>query len=288
VAFGDRDAAGNSVTAAFALNPFFINTVVLGGSTKEKLVAAERAGFHQVELGLADVDAFAGGIASLRQFLRDHGLVLTDFHSLADFDGACDSVRGEKRAEAIRLLDTAAHLGAGTLLTTSSTHTECLPERIDEDLRWLAREASLRDVRIAYKPLAWSIFNFTPSAAWQCVRRVHEGNLSLVVDAFHLFEAGRDAEDLESIPIGSIAIVQLSDLRRRVDYHHVVETARHERLLPGRGQGCFPLDTILSRLRDRNYRGPIGVEVFNDGLRARDPTEVALEAMAGLRSLWPN
>jgi 4-hydroxyphenylpyruvate dioxygenase len=275
------------VILAPSTNPFFINTVVLGGSTKEKLLAAERAGFQQIELGLLDVAAFDGGIARLRQFLRDHGLVLTDFQSLTDFDGACDSVRGGKRAEALRLLDTAALLGAGTLLTTASTHTECLPERIDEDLRWLAREAALRDLRIAYKPLVWSTFNFTPSAAWQCVRRVHEGNLGLVVDAFHLFEAGRDADDLESIPVGAFAIVQLSDLKRCVDYQHVVETARHERLLPGRGKGCFPLDALLSRLRERNYRGPIGVEVFNDGLRACEPTEVASEAMAGLRSLWP-
>jgi 4-hydroxyphenylpyruvate dioxygenase len=275
------------MSAALSSNPLFINTIVLGGGTKEKLVAAERAGFIQVELGLADVEAFDGGISSLRQFLRDHGLVLTDFQSLTDFDGACDSLRGSKRAEAMRLLDTAAHLGAGTLLTTASTHSQCLPERVDDDLRWLSREAALRDLRIAYKPLVWSVFNFTPSAAWQCVRRVHEANLGLVVDVFHLFEGGRDACDLEGVPIEAIAIVQLSNLKRRVDYQHALDTARHQRLLPGRGQGCFPLTSILSRLRERRYRGPIGVEVFNDELKARDPTDVAIEAMAGLRSLWP-
>ncbi len=33
------------------------------------------------------------------------------------------------------------------------------------------------------------------------------------------------------------------------------------------------------------YSGPIGLEVFNDALKARDPHEVAREAMAALEAV---
>jgi 4-hydroxyphenylpyruvate dioxygenase len=39
-------------------------------------------------------------------------------------------------------------------------------------------------------------------------------------------------------------------------------------------------------LREVNYQGPIGLEVLNDELRARDPAAVAREAMAALSRVW--
>lgn len=159
------------------------------------------------------------------------------------------------------MLDT-AKVGARTVLTPACTNHDCVAERIDDDMCWLARQAASRGVGIAYEGMAWGTVNFTLAAAWQLVERLNEPNLGLVVDTFHMFVRSRDVSDLNGIAMERIYLVQLSDLDHGVDRKHVIETARHHRLLPG--QGCFPIETVLHRLKEVGYAGPMGLEVFND------------------------
>jgi len=267
------------------MNPLFLNTILLGGSTADKLVACHGAGFDQIELWQQDLAAASGDASALKQQLDALPLALTDYQVLLDFDGAPDSIRAAKRAEAITMLDTAVKLGATTLLTPGCTRPDCVAERIDEDMGWLADEAASRGLRIAYEGMAWSTVNFTLPAAWALVQRLSRPNIGVVVDAFHIFVRGRDASDLDGIPMDRIFLVQLSDLDHGVDLAHVIDTARHHRLLPG--QGHFPISTILTRLQRDHYEGPVGLEVFNDELKAREPHLVARQAMAALKSVWP-
>lgn len=259
-------------------NPLFINTILLGGGTAEKIAAAGAAGFDQVELWRQDVEAAEGSVTAA---LHTAGVGLTDFQVLLDFDGAPGNRRAEKRAEAIAMLDMAVQLGAGTLLAPASTDPACDAARIVPDLAWLAQEAAARGLRVAYEAMAWSTVNHTLPAAWRCVQAAGVPNLGMVIDAFHIFVRGRDASDLDSIPMDRIYLVQLSDLDHTVDQPHLIETARHRRLLPGAGR--FPIASLLQRLAADGYPGPIGLEVFNDAMKARDPAIVAREAMAALR-----
>jgi 4-hydroxyphenylpyruvate dioxygenase len=273
-------------------NSLFINTILLGGTLEQKISAAHAAGFDQIELWRQDVESYSGDPESFRRWIESQGIGVTDYQIIRDFDGAPDDIRENKRAEALNILDTAVKIGASIVLTTASTDPRCVASRIDEDMRWLVREAAARQMKIAYENLAWSIVNFTLRAVWELVNRLNEPNLGVVIDDFHTFARGLDARDLEGIPMDRIFVVQLSDLNQGQLYHpdhphyreQVIETARHHRLLPGHGQ--FPIETILRLLRAANYSGPIGVEVFNDDMKARDPETVAREAMAALRKIW--
>lgn len=263
------------------MNPLFLNTILLGGSTHDKLRAASQAGFAQIELWRQDVDGFAPGADELKIELATSGLGLTDYQVLLDFDGAPDGKREAKRQEALSMLDTAARVGATTLLTPASTDADCVSSRVIEDMAWLAREAAKCGLRIAYEGMAWSTINHSLPAAWNVVQQVGAPNLGLVVDAFHIFVRGRDASDLDGIPMDAIYLVQLSDLDYTLEPDELIETARHHRLLPGRGH--FPIRSILKRLEQGGYAGPIGLEVFNDDLKAGDPMVTAADAMAALR-----
>lgn len=265
-------------------NPLFINTILLGGKPTEKIAAASAAGFDQIELWRQDVEAYDGNPEGLGRWIQQQAMGLTDYQVLPDFDGAPDDIRENKRAEALSMLDAAVKLGATTVLAPASTDRRCIANRINDDMRWLAREAASRQLRIAYEGMAWSTVNFTLVTAWNLVKRLNEPNLGLVVDTFHIFVRSRDASDLDGIPMDRIYLVQLSDLDHGVDRQHVIDTARHHRLLPGYGQ--FPNETILQRLREANYPGPMGLEVFNDDLKARDPQAVAREGMSALRRVW--
>jgi sugar phosphate isomerase/epimerase len=100
-------------------------------------------------------------------------------------------------------------------------------------------------------------FKFPFLPVWNVIRQVGGPNLGVVVDAFHIFVRGRTAEDLKGIPFDKISLVQLSDLEHGVDCEHVIATARHHRLRPGRGH--FPIETILDPLKEAGYAGPIGL-----------------------------
>ncbi|MET0321241.1 MAG: sugar phosphate isomerase/epimerase family protein [Duganella sp.] len=258
----------------------FINTVLLGGTTEAKIAAAAAAGFRQIELWRQDVDAAPDGVAGVRAALARDGVGLTDFQVLLDFDGAPGDQRAARRSEAVRMLDLAVQVGAHTLLVPASTDRRCDEARIVADLVWLAQQAAARGLRVAYEAMAWSTINCTTPAAWRSVQLAGQPNLGLVIDAFHIFARGREVADLDGIPPDKIYLVQLSDLAQPVAPGDLVATARHHRLLPG--QGHFPLDRLVRRLQAIGYAGPLGLEVFNDALKARDPGTVAREAMAAL------
>ncbi|MBD8635738.1 sugar phosphate isomerase/epimerase family protein [Stenotrophomonas sp. CFBP 13725] len=259
-------------------SPRFLNTVLLGGGTSQKLAAAASAGFDQVEIWRQDVEPTSA--AAVRSALQDTAMGLTDVQVLLDFDGAPDPHRRDKRHEAIGLLDLAAALGARTVLVPASTDTRCIGDRVGPDLRWLCAEAGSRGLRIAYEGMAWSVLNSTLPAVWRQVQAVDADNLDIVVDAFHLFAAGRSVDDLRGIPAHRIALVQLSDVQQQPLPGHVIDTARHARCLPG--EGIWPVHELLDALQDMGYSGPVGLEVFNDALKAEDVGTVAQRAMDAL------
>ena len=266
--------------------PTFINTILLGGPPTQKIAAARAAGFDQIEIWRQDVEAHESGPEDLAIRLRDHGIGITDYEVVRDFDGAPEILRETKRAEALAMLDTAVKIGTNTVLVTASSDPACIADRIDDDLRWLVGQADSRRLRIAYEGLAWSAINYTLTSAWECVKRVNESNLGIVIDPFHLFVRGGNVSDLDDIPLDRIFLIQLSDsnLDSCVDLQLVIDTARHRRLLPG--QGRLPIQRIVKYLKERRYTGPIGIEVFNDEMKAQDPQTVAREAMLALDSAW--
>ena len=66
-------------------NPLFINTILLGGGTLDKVAAARAAGFDQIELWRQDVEAYGNHRDSLPSVLKQRGLGLTDYQVLLDF-----------------------------------------------------------------------------------------------------------------------------------------------------------------------------------------------------------
>lgn len=270
-------------------SPRFLNTILLGGSTEDKLAAAHAAGFDAIELWRQDVEAFDGDAAVLAERLQSIELGLVDYQVLLDFDGAPAAQQEARRAEALAMLDTAVQVGADTLLVPASTAADCDPDRVFGDLRWLADEAAQRKLRIAYEPMAWSSFHAEVRSAWAVLREVDRPNIGLVIDAFHVFSIGGTVADLAGIPADRIFLVQLSDLAQDLSGAHrgaLIDIARHERLLPG--EGNFPLDSLREWARGIGYTGPVGLEVFNDRWKSGPPAEAAQAAMQALRSAWPD
>lgn len=264
----------------------FLNTILLGGPVRGKLEAAAAAGFGAVELWREDVAACAGGAAEVRAMAADLGLAIADIMVLRDSTGLPDGPRAAKRDETLSVMDLALALGTACVQAPATMAPECMPERIDEDLAWMARQAAERGLTIAYEATAWSAVDNTLPAAWDRVRRLGAANVGVVVDSFHICARGRDARDLDGVPADRIFQVQLNDLIEPVsvdDLPHLIEVARHRRVLPGEGR--FPLADFMRRLGAMGYAGAMGVEVFSDVLKAQPPARVAQAAKASFDRL---
>ena len=230
-------------------NPLFLNLVLLQGEPAAKLRAAQDAGFDQAEIWREDVEKMETA------HLAHSAIRFTNLQVLRDFTGAPDSERQQKR------------------------------EELQQFIR-LAAEAARHEMRIMYEPMAWSSVDNTLPLAWQRLQRLDLPNVGLVVDLFHICALGGDASHLEDIPASRIYEVQLCDMAERPPQNNqaLSDYARHQRLLPG--DGIIDVDSFVSRLQRAGYAGPVGIEVFNDQLKAQPAAESARRAWQALNRCW--
>ncbi|EJL88805.1 sugar phosphate isomerase/epimerase [Pantoea sp. GM01] len=262
-------------------NPKFLNLVLLNGEPEEKLRAARAAGFDQVEIWREDVQA------STPQLAKQLQLGFTNVQVLRDFTGAPDRERQQKREELRQFIKIAQNIGCDTIQAPASTREDCVAARIDEDLRWLASEAARFNMRIMYEPMAWCSVDNTLPLAWERLQRLDQPNIGLVVDLFHICALGGDASQLDGIPADRIYEVQLCDMAEMPpqEKQPLSEYARHQRLLPG--DGIIEVERFVDKLKSAGYSGPVGIEVFNDELKAQPADVAAHKAWQALNRYWP-
>ncbi|ADU71087.1 sugar phosphate isomerase/epimerase [Pantoea sp. At-9b] len=268
-------------------HPKFLNLVLLNGEPEEKLRAAHAAGFDQVEIWREDVQASAQGTLALAQLAAQQQLSFTNLQVLRDFTGAPDRERQQKREELRQFIQVAQALGCDTIQAPATTREDCLAERIDEDLQWMASEAARYKMRIMYEPMAWCSVDNTLPLAWERLQRLDQPNIGLVVDLFHICARGGDASQLDGIPADRIYEVQLCDMAALPPQNNdaIIDIARHQRLLPG--DGIIEVERFVDKLKSAGYNGPVGIEVFNDALKAQPPAVAAQQAWTALNRYWP-
>lgn len=262
-------------------NQVFINMVLFQKNITSGLKAVSKAGFESVEFFEKDLTDSGFDETSGESFYQQFKLKLIDLQLLTDFDGAPGDKRLSKRAEAIHLLQRTVEVGAKVLAVTASTDPDSDQSRVKEDLEWLVNEAAKRNVRLSYEPMSWSTTHSTLVSAWNVIKDLNPDVIGLVVDSYHIFSKNRTADDLESIPPHRIISVQLNDAKYPIPEDELKEVARSRRLFPG--EGDFPILSLISKLNELGYEGPIGLEVFNDEYAADDMETIAVMAMDSIR-----
>ena len=97
------------------------------------------------------------------------------------------------------------------------------------------------------------------------------GNVMPLLDFYHFWSGPSKLEDLDLIRDGEIGHVHFQDVPD-VPRELLDQTSR---LIPG--DGVAPVNQILRKLSDKEYSGPLSVELFLPQFRDRDPFEVATE-----------
>ncbi len=103
----------------------------------------------------------------------------------------------------------------------------------------------------------------------------------LLLDTYHFRRSGGDPRALEDLAPEEIAYFQYSDVPK--DGLQPGKTL--DRLPPG--QGSVPFREIFKRLAENRYGGYLSYEAPNPSAWARNPEEVAREALLATRTLLP-
>jgi len=250
------------------IDEFGMDTITLAGPLEAKLRAMRDAGFTQVMLSARDVVGHPQGLDAAVQAVRASGLRGTGFQVLRDFEGLSGGLHDYKVGIAKSMIEMCAALGCKVLLACSSTSSHAATDTasLARDLRKLATLAIPHGVKVAYEALSWgrAVNRFTQ--AWEIVCEADCANLGLGLDAFHIFAAKDDLDDLDMVDPLRIFLVQLSDFmwQETPTFEERITTARTFRVFPGEGVHSEQLARLVVGLDRLGYRGDYSFEVFND------------------------
>ncbi|HCN45074.1 MAG TPA: 4-hydroxyphenylpyruvate dioxygenase, partial [Pseudomonas sp.] len=257
-----------------------IATVSLSGTLPEKLEAISAAGFDGVEIFENDLLYYDGSPREIRQRCADLGLDITLFQPFRDFEGCRRDRLSRNLDRAERKFDLMQELGTDLVLVCSNVAADALGEKqiLVDDLGLLAERAGARNLRIGYEALAWGRHVNQWQQVWDIVREADHPALGMILDSFHTYSIKGDPSGIAQVPGDKIFFVQMADAP--ILAMDVLEWSRHFRCFPGQGE--FDLPAFLAPILKAGYRGPLSLEIFNDGFRAAPPRANAAD---GLRSL---
>ncbi|MEU2260339.1 sugar phosphate isomerase/epimerase family protein [Streptomyces sp. NPDC019645] len=242
--------------------------------------ACARLGVPGVGLWREPVQRY--GVEAAARLVRDAGLAVTTL-CRGGFLTATEPAARERALDGNRAaLDEAAALGTDTLVLVSGglpPGSRDLPgarERVAEGIGVLAPYARERGVRLAIEPLhpmfaADRCAVSTLGQALDIAERFPADEVGVVVDCYHVWWDDRAPADVARAGAsGRIHAFQLADW----------VTPLPAGVLNGRGQlgdGAIDLRAWRERVDAAGYSGPVEVELFNEGLWARDGLEVLAE-----------
>ncbi|MDT0265545.1 sugar phosphate isomerase/epimerase family protein [Streptomyces sp. DSM 44915] len=240
-------------------------------------------------VGLWREPVAAYGLRAAAKLVRDAGLAVTTLCR----GGFLTAERPAERAAALddnrAAIDEAAELGTDTLVLVSGGLPAGSPdlfgarERIAEAIAELAPYAAERGVRLAIEPLhpmyaADRCVVSTLAQALELAGRFPADQVGVVIDTYHLWWDDQVAAGIARAGAeGRIHSFQLADWT----------TPLPAGVLNGRGQlgdGAVDFRWFDAAVRAAGYTGPVEVELFNDGLWAREGLGVLAETVDRYRT----
>ncbi|WP_329163681.1 sugar phosphate isomerase/epimerase [Streptomyces sp. NBC_01717] len=242
-----------------------------------------KAGIDKVGLWRAPVQEY--GVERTAQLLTDAGISVTSLCRGGFFTALDPAERARALDDNRAAIDEAAALSTDTLVLVSgglpagSRDLHGARERIAEALAELGPYAQEQGVRLAIEPLHPMFASdrcvvSTLSQALDIAERFPAEQVGVVVDTYHIWWDDQAAAQIARAGAGGrIHSFQLADWI----------TPLPAGVLVGRGQlgdGSIDFRAFREMVEATGFTGPIEVEIFNEGLWARDGAEVLAEVAA--------
>nr|WP_037678524.1 sugar phosphate isomerase/epimerase family protein [Streptomyces griseus] len=270
--------------SAADLARFSINQMTVKQLSMPELVdACLELGVPGVGLWREPVQTY--GLEATAKLVRDAGLTVTTLCRGGFFTAIDPQERARALADNRRAIDEAATLGTDVLVLVSgglpagSKDLRGARERIADALAELGPYAEQHGVKLAIEPLHPMYASdrcvvSTLGQALDLAERFPAHQVGVTVDTYHIWWDDTAPEQIARAGAGGrIHTFQLADWT----------TPLPEGVLTGRGQigdGAIDMREWQRYVEAAGYTGPIEVELFNDGLWARDGREVLAETAA--------
>lgn len=242
---------------------------------------AHLAGFRAVELRSGKIEEYLcnRSYKRLRECLRAHQMEVValdglELFSLVPEDNEFFLVsRAQWQLQLCELFDIGTLVLVPGVLPDGKDEGQAIVEHARRNLAVIAALAERRGVRLALEIVGNAQFSIrTVRRALQVIAGTDAKRIGLALDTICLHEGYNQTSELGDIPADRIAVVHVNDAPERLVREYKLE----ERLMPG--AGVLDLATFFGVLREKLYRGPISVEVFNEELWKKQPAEAAQEA----------
>ncbi|MFE0807593.1 sugar phosphate isomerase/epimerase family protein [Streptomyces sp. NPDC058848] len=262
--------------ARFSINQMTVKQL----SLPELTAACRELGVGNVGLWREPVQAY--GVEAAAKLVRDAGLTVTTLCRGGFLTAVDPAARAKALADNRRAVDEAATLGTDTLVLVSGglppgdKDLRAARERVADALAELGPYAERHGVRLAIEPLHPMYASdrcvvSTLTQALDLAERFPAHQVGVTVDTYHIWWDDRAPEQIARAGAGGrIHTFQLADWT----------TPLPEGVLNGRGQigdGAIDMREWQGYVEAAGYTGAIEVELFNDGLWARDGREVLAE-----------
>jgi sugar phosphate isomerase/epimerase len=247
-----------------------------GAGYRKSLEGWSRAGIKYVEITAPLLDEFlkTDSLAAARRVLTDLGL--TPVSCACGVGGLWEPNPG--RAAALesfkKRCEMFADLGLSHIYSPTATTQKFTLDDYKtgaDNMREVGEIAKQFRMTAMAEFIRTSSFISTLTTLLQMTRAAAHPNMRALFDCYHFWSGLNKLEDLDLIRPGEIGHVHFQDVpdmpRELLD--------STTRFIPG--DGVSPLTTILRKLADKGYAGPLSVELFLPKFQQGDPFEVAGE-----------
>ena len=241
----------------------------------QRCAAAAAAGLRGLGLWHTDLAHLleTSSLAEIGAVFADNGLAHLELEFLDDWFVGPDHPGHAAFVERRRMLFGAAaalgvhHVKVGNLGRSSAS----LSQLTDAFGVLCAEAADEHDALLTYELMPFDINTRSLADVLTILDGADAPNGGIAIDTWHLGKMAITPDDLRAIAPRHLSYVELSDgpYANRADLTE--ETTRY-RLLPGDGE--FPIPEYVRVLAELGYRGPWGVEVLSDALRAQPIAEM--------------
>ncbi|HEY3883065.1 MAG TPA: TIM barrel protein [Trebonia sp.] len=239
----------------------------------DRVAAAAAAGYAGIGLTANDYrDTLAAGWTddTMRLRLREHGVRVTEVESPWDWAG--DPAQDEREQELLAHLAAAFAIDQLSVVLFARHDDDVMTRRLTRLCQVMAGARAGQPVQVALEFMPYSSLR-TLADAWRVVRACPVGNLSLLVDNWHVQRSG-GLSQLDAVPPEAVTSVQLDDVRD-VPLADLTLESRYHRELPGRTAAG-----LLRRVLDLGSRPRLAVELMSGHWDRRPASEVAAATWA--------
>jgi sugar phosphate isomerase/epimerase len=259
-------------------NPLALHTWTLDTTPLAELVRVARStGWDAVELRRIDFDR-AASEAQVVDLVRGSGLSVSAVGVESGWMFAVGAEHQRLLEVCTRSCVVAASLNCRIAMSPVDKERGDL-QQAAENVRQVGDIAAEHGVRLALEFNSQAAQFNSLDAVRELLSLAGHSACGLLLDTYHLERTGRGGRGFAEVAPEEIAYVQYSDVPREGLQPGVTVP----RLPPGDGIVAF--GEVFALLAEKAYAGPLSYEAPNPAAWARDPAEVAREALLATRAL---